>query len=72
MPADSVDGEEQLRALRQKASAVQEELARYYELLMREFWSDYPRLSYCEEVALSLGRMESWLKDQRARAGRQE
>jgi hypothetical protein len=72
MPADSVGGEEQLGALRQKASAVQEELAQYYELLMLEFWNEYPRLSYCEEVALPLERMQAWLKDRRARAGRQE
>ena len=72
MPSDFVGGEEQLRALRQKTSAVQEELAQYYALLMQEFWNEYPRLSYCEQVALPLERMEAWLKDQRARVGRQE
>jgi hypothetical protein len=46
MPSDFVDGEEQLRILRQQASAVHEELAQYYELLMLEFWNEYPRLSY--------------------------
>lgn len=72
MPSDFVDGEEQLRALRQKTSAVQEELAQYYALLMQEFWNEYPRLSYCEEITLSLERIESWLKDRRARVGRQK
>ena len=72
MPEDFVDGEEQLRALGQKTSIVQEELAQYYELLMLEFWNEYPRLFYCERVTLSLERMDSWLKDRRARAGRQK
>jgi hypothetical protein len=72
MPADFAGGEEQLRTLGQKVCAVQEELAQYYELLMQEFWNQYPRLSYCEEVTLSLERVESWLEDRRAKAGRQE
>jgi hypothetical protein len=72
MQAEFAEKEKQLETLRQKTSAVHEELAQYYELLMQEFWNEYPRLSYCEEVALPLERMGLWLEDRRAKAGRQE
>lgn len=71
MQAEFAEKEKQLETLRQKASAVQEELARYYGLLMQEFWRDYPPLSYAKEVDLSLETIESWLENRRAEAGRQ-
>lgn len=61
MTVDHAAKERQLESLQIKASVLREEIAQYYDLLLQEFWKDFPMLSYCEEVVFPLQQTEPWL-----------
>jgi len=47
--------------LAQKNRAVDAEIARYVDLILSEFWQQYPQLRRVPELSLSLESMRDWL-----------
>jgi len=64
--------EQELKELELKSSAVKQDIAEHYALLMQEFWRYYPPLSYISKVHLSVDSMKGWLEQRRARMEGQE
>ncbi len=59
--------EKELEGLGQKSSAVKQDIAEYYTLLMQEFWRYYPPLSYTSNIYLSVASVKDWLEQRRAK-----